>query len=148
MTNGFHRLRLIWLLILGMLVATMGQAAASAERRDFGRCTPAAKTAAGAGDEMVDVYRAFGGDARAQGFSWTTVDPRTVSNFRDAAGLPSGGASGAMNTADFLIKGQARASDIIKSRSALPLDGNRGGLPELIIDPKNVKLNDFSVLNP
>jgi hypothetical protein len=53
-----------------------------------------------------------------------------------------------MNTADFLIKGQARASDIIKSRSALPLDGNRGGLPELIIDPKNVKLNDFSVLNP
>jgi hypothetical protein len=108
----------------------------------------AARTGAGAGDEMVDVYRAFGGDARAQGFSWTTVDPRTVSNFRDAAGLPSGGASGAMNSADFLIKGQARASDIITSRSALPLDGNRGGLPELIIDPKNVKLHDFSVLNP
>jgi len=97
---------------------------------------------------MVDVYRVFGGDARAQGFSWTTVDPRTVKNFRDAAGLPSGGASGATNTADFLIKGQAKASDIIKSRSALPLDGNRGGLPELIIDPKNVKLNDFSVLKP
>ena len=34
----------------------------------------------------VTVYRAFGGDARAQGFSWTTKDPRTVSNFRDAAG--------------------------------------------------------------
>ena len=29
----------------------------------------AARTGAGAGDEMVDVYRAFGGDARAQGFS-------------------------------------------------------------------------------
>jgi hypothetical protein len=108
----------------------------------------AARAGAGAGDEMVDVYRVFGGDARAQGFSWTTVDPRTVSNFRDGLGLPSGGASGAMNSADFLIKGQARASDIIQSRSALPLDGNRGGLPELIIDPKNVKLNDFSVLNP
>ena len=41
----------------------------------------------------VTVYRAFGGDSRAQGFSWTTTDPRTVSNFRDVAGLPSGGAS-------------------------------------------------------
>ena len=108
----------------------------------------AAKTGVRAGDEMVDVYRVFGGDARAQGFSWTTVDPRTVSNFRNAAGLPSGGASGATNTADFLIQGQARASDIIKSRAALPLDGNVGGLPELIIDPKNVKLFDFSILNP
>jgi len=100
------------------------------------------------GDEFVDVYRAFGDDARAQGFSWTTRDPRTVSNFRDAAGLPSGGASGANNSADFLIQGRARASDIIESRSALPLDGNRGGLPELIIDPKNVDITDFSVLNP
>jgi hypothetical protein len=71
-----------------------------------------------------------------------------VDNFRDAAGLPSGGASGATNTADFLIKGKANASDIIKSRSALPLDGNKGGLPELIIDPKNVNLTDFSVLKP
>ena len=99
-------------------------------------------------DEFVDVYRAFGDDARAQGFSWTTKDPRTVNNFRDAAGLPSGGASGANNSADFLIQGRARVSDIIESRSALPLDGNRGGLPELIIDPKNVDITDFSVLNP
>lgn len=59
-------------------------------------------------DEFVDVYRAFGDDARAQGFSWTTKDPRTVSNFRDAAGLPSGGLSGANNSADFLIQGRAR----------------------------------------
>jgi RHS repeat-associated protein len=96
----------------------------------------------------VTVYRVFGGDARAQGFSWTTVDPRTVSDFRNGAGLPSGGASGATNTADFLIQGKVNPADIIKSRSALPLDGNAGGLPELIIDPKNVRLNDFSVLNP
>ncbi|HEY9192097.1 MAG TPA: VENN motif pre-toxin domain-containing protein, partial [Methyloversatilis sp.] len=94
------------------------------------------------------VYRVFGGDARAEGFSWTTKDPRTVSNFRDAAGLPSGGPSGAINTADFLIKGRINFSDVISSRSALTLDGNNGGLPELIIDPKNVRITDFSVLKP
>ena len=100
------------------------------------------------GDEAVDVFRVFGGDARAQGFSFTTVDPRKVKNFRDGAGLPSGGASGATNSADFLIKGTANTKDIIKSRSALPLDGNKGGLPELIIDSKNVKITDFSVIKP
>lgn len=108
----------------------------------------AAKGAPVAAKGELTVYRVFGGDARAQGFSWTTTDPRTVRNFRDLAGLPSGGASGATNTADFLIQGRVKASDIIKSRSALPLDGNRGGLPELIIDPKNIKLTDFSVLKP
>ena len=100
------------------------------------------------GDETVDVFRVFGGDARAQGFSFTTVDPRTVKNFRDGAGLPSGGASGSTNTADFLIKGSAKKSDVIKFKSADPLDGNKGGLPELIIDPKNVNITDFSVLKP
>lgn len=98
------------------------------------------------GDEFVDVYRAFGDDARAQGFSWTTRDPRTVSNFRDAAGLPSEGLSGANNSADFLIQGRAKVQDVIKFKSADPLDGNVGGLPELIIDPKNVNITDFSVL--
>ena len=68
-----------------------------------------------------------------------------MSNFRDVAGLPSGGAT---NTADFLIKGKVNAADIIKSRSALPLDGNKGGLPELINGPKNVNITDFSVLKP
>jgi len=100
------------------------------------------------GEDTVEVFRVFGGDARAQGFSWTTKSPRDVSNFRDAAGLPSGGANGATNTADFLIKGEVKAADILKSRSALPLDGNKGGLPEFIIYPKNVNITDFSVLKP
>lgn len=71
-----------------------------------GALSAGAKVAGRGGNASnVHVYRAFGGDARAQGFSWTTVDPRKVNNFRDAAGLPSGGASGATNTADFLIQG-------------------------------------------
>ena len=93
------------------------------------------------------MYRVFSDDARAQGYSWTTVDPRRVDNFRDAAGLPSVGASGANNSADFLLRGQANVNDIIKTRPALPLDGNVGGLNELIIDPKNIGLTDFSILD-
>lgn len=99
-------------------------------------------------DGEITVYRVFGGDARAQGFSWTTVNPKSASNFRDIAGLPSGGASGSTNTADFMIKGTVNIKDVIKTRSALPLDGNVGGLPELIIDPAKVKIIDFSVLKP
>jgi RHS repeat-associated protein len=112
--------------------------------RKFGDLADAAR----GGDEMIDVYRVFGGDARAQGFSWTTVDPRTVKNFRDGAGLPTGGASGSTNTADFLIKGRVQRSDVLEFKMADPLDGNRGGLPELKINPNNVRLNDFSILNP
>jgi hypothetical protein len=96
----------------------------------------------------ITVYRVFGGDSRAQGYSWTTANPTTLKNFRDVAGLPSGGASGSMNTANFMIKGKVNANNIIKTRSALPLDGNVGGLPELIIDPKNVRLTDFRVIKP
>jgi hypothetical protein len=110
----------------------------------LGRAAVGEMTATG----ELTVYRVFGGDSRAQGFSWTTKDPRTLSNYRDAAGLPSGGQSGSMNTADFMITGTTRLSDVIKSRPALPLDGNKGGLPELIIDPKNVRITDFSVLKP
>lgn len=62
--------------------------------------------------------------------------------------MPSGGASGSINTADFLIQGKTNINNIIKSRPALPLDGNKGGLPELIIDPKNIDLTDFSVIKP
>jgi len=98
--------------------------------------------------EMKTVYRVFGGDARAQGFSWTPIDPSTVKDFRKLAGLPSGGASEAINTAEFMIKGEVGVKNIIKARGALPLDGMVGGLPEYIIDPKNVNITGFSVLVP
>ncbi|MEI6349105.1 MAG: RHS repeat-associated core domain-containing protein [Bacteroidota bacterium] len=96
----------------------------------------------------ITVYRAFGGDSRVEGFSWTTANPTTVSNYRNVAGLPSGGASGFNNTADFMIEGKANVLDIIKTRSALPLDGNVGGLPEHLINPQNVRITNFKVLKP
>ena len=93
-------------------------------------------------DKEVDVFRVFGGKSKAEGFSFTTVNPNSVDNFRDVAGLPN------VNTGRFVLEGTAKRSDIIKSRRALPLDGNKGGLQELIINPKNVNIKRVSGANP
>ncbi len=98
--------------------------------------------------EIQIVYRVFGGDSRAEGFSWTPINPNSVKDFRNLAGLPSGGASGSTNTAEFMIKGEVKIKDILKAHPAEPLDGNIGGLPEFKIDPKNVKITGFKVLKP
>jgi hypothetical protein len=47
-----------------------------------------------------------------------------------------------------ISKGAVKKSDIIESRLALPLDGNKGGLPELIIKPFNVTIKRVSGANP
>jgi hypothetical protein len=78
----------------------------------------------------------------------SAAGPKTELSHRDVAGLPSGGESGANNTAEFLIKGRTSLSSVIESRPALPLDGNKGGLLEYIINPKDVTVTDFSVLKP
>ncbi len=94
------------------------------------------------------VYRVFGGDARAEGYSWTPKNPTNVKNFRDVAGLPSGKESGANNSANFMIKGKVNPKSILEKKTADPLDGNKGGLPEFKIKPKDVKIIDMKVLKP
>ena len=80
------------------------------------------------------VYRVYGGDSAPDGASWTTVKPSQVKNFRDKAGLPSGKESGVINSGRFVITGTVTdSSKCVKSRRALPLDGNKGGLTEYII---------------
>jgi len=76
--------------------------------------------------------------------SWTTVDPRPVSNFRDLAGLPS------QNSGRFLSIGTLRNAKGVVSRGALPLEGNAGGLPELVIpNPETqIQLQNVMGLNP
>ena len=90
----------------------------------------------------VNVFRVFGGESKAAGFSFTPINPNKVANFRNAAGLPSG------NTGNFLLEGTAKNKNILQQRSALPLDGNKGGLKEFIIDPKNVKVNKITEVKP
>jgi len=100
------------------------------------------------GAKTETVFRVFGGDANAEGFSWTPHNPNSVPNFRDAAGLPSGGASGSTNTGQFVIEGTVKRRNILQIKLADPLDGNRGGMTEFIIDPKNVKIRRVSGANP
>lgn len=77
------------------------------------------------------MYRVYGGDSGPNGASWTMADPSTSSNFRNNAGLPSGGEGGALNTGQFVIEGEiVDLSAVVVKRLALPLDGNLGGAPE------------------
>jgi RHS repeat-associated protein len=100
------------------------------------------------GLEGQAVYRVSGGDAEVNGYSWTPVNPASVENFRDAAGLPSGGESGKINTGQFITKGTVAKGDIIKQKPATPLDGNKGGLPEFIINPSNVNFKTTTPAKP
>ncbi len=84
-------------------------------------------------DPLQRVFRVFGGQALRDGFSWTPIDPRTVPNYRDAAGLPN------VNLGTDLVEGDVRNSNIITIKSADRLDGNKGGLTEYVINPANVQ---------
>jgi RHS repeat-associated protein len=90
------------------------------------------------------VYRVYGENNNPLGQSWTTVDPSTVPNYRDAAGLPD------VNTGRFVIEGTIINPTGITTRKALPLDGNKGGLAEILIpDAKTqVHIDHVSGVNP
>ncbi|UJP40227.1 Hint domain-containing protein [Cellulomonas palmilytica] len=99
------------------------------------------------------VFRVYGGDSKAGGASWSPVDPRSVGNYRDAAGLPSGGASGATNTGQFVIEGTLNdPAAVVLQRSALPLDGMKVGVPEYIVpnwlENGSITINRVSGVNP
>jgi hypothetical protein len=92
-----------------------------------------------AGDEGEQlVYRLHGGESAEYGHSWTTVDPGTLDNPRDALGLPDG------NTAEYLSTAKVRDWTGVEPRSALPLGGNSGGAPELLFPDPEQQLNIIS----
>jgi hypothetical protein len=54
-----------------------------------------------------------------------------------------------VNTGQFVIEGTVDPRNILKVKAAEPLDGNRGGgIPEYIINPKNVNKTRASGANP
>lgn len=101
----------------------------------------AAKTGVGEGTK---VFRVWGDEAGAYGRSWTTVDPRTVPGYRNAAGLPN------QNTGRFLSEGVIQDTTGIRFKAADPLHGNTGGLPEVVIPnpAQQIRLQNVQGLNP
>jgi uncharacterized protein RhaS with RHS repeats len=108
------------------------------ENRGFGRALRAKPTVG------TKLFRVWGDGSEAMGPSWTTVDPRTVPNYRNAAGLPAG------NSGRFLSEGVLRSTQRVTTRDALPLHGNVGGLPEVRLSNPvpQIRLENVQGLNP
>ena len=98
------------------------------ELQALARASVAARAAAPAVQEGTAVFRVFGGEAKGLGQSWTTVNPGSVANFREAAGLFPG------NTGRFLAEGRLLNGEGVLLRQARPGPGGVGGtIPELVI---------------
>jgi hypothetical protein len=94
----------------------------------------AARGGAGPAERVV-VYRVFGGQAKGLGQSWTTVNPGSVTNFRNAAGLFPG------NTGRFVAEGRLANTQGVIFRAALPGPGSvGGGLPEVVVPNPSVQI--------
>lgn len=129
---------------------TAAQAPAAARAGAAPRTSGAGSGQPAAGQTL---YRVYGGDSAAGGASWSPVNPGSVRNYRDGAGLPSGGSSGARNTGQFVIEGTLNdPAAVVLARDALPLDGMKGGLPEYIIpnwmENGSVTISRVSGANP
>src|SRR5207247_2344187 len=85
------------------------------------------------------VWRVHGGEAGPMGRSWTPIDPRTVPNYRAAAGLPK------VNTGTRLSWGQLKDVTGIDVHPAYSLDGNPGGLAEYDLDPWTQLENIYTI---
>jgi hypothetical protein len=90
------------------------------------------------------VFRVWGDGAKPWGGSWTPVDPRTLPNYRNAAGLPN------QNSGRFLSEGILRSTTGVTAREALPLHGGAGGLREMEIPhaQQQIQLQNVQGLNP
>jgi RHS repeat-associated protein len=94
--------------------------------------------------EGTKVYRVFGENNNPLGQSWTRIDPSSSPDYRNLAGLPD------VNTGRFVIEGVVTDTTGITTRSALPLDGNIGGLDEVLIPhaANQVRITNVSGVNP
>jgi hypothetical protein len=104
--------------------------------------TVAARAAAGEGTQ---VFRVFGNEAKGLGHYYTTVNPATVANYRQTAGLFPG------NSGQFVLEGTLRNTEGVIFTEAAPGPGGiGGGLPEVFVpNPKTqISILRISGANP
>jgi RHS repeat-associated protein len=88
------------------------------------------------------LFRVWGNESGPFGHSWTPVNPESVANFRDAAGLPN------VNSGEWTSVGTLKDTTGLTTRDALPLDGNEGGLPETLVpNPRTQIEPKYSIKN-
>ena len=73
------------------------------------------------------------------GRSWTPVNPASVPNYRSAAGLP------VQNTGRFVTEGVITDATGVTTRGAIPLHGNPGGLPEIVVPNPSTQIRVIRV---
>ena len=85
------------------------------------------------------VYRVYGGKAVQMGRYWTPIDPRSVVNYRNAAGLPND------NTGEFLVEGLLHSVKNITVDAAAPIGSTAGGLIEYVIQSPSTQITVQSI---
>ena len=95
-------------------------------KSECGRAAKEINNAISAPKRGDGVHRNFGGDSDLHGHSWTRDAPSNQT--RDSLGLPNN------NTAELQAHGRLRSTDDVRTRRADPLDGNRGGGDEVLVD--------------
>jgi RHS repeat-associated protein len=103
-----------------------------------------ARVTAAVATGSMNVYRVWGGLSGPWGMSWTNVDPRTIPDYRNVAGLPD------QNTGQFLSEGVLTDPAGVTVKLADPLHGNIGGLVEVVVPnpPAQIGVTNVVGLNP
>jgi RHS repeat-associated protein len=103
--------------------------------------TPEGQEIVGAGS---NVWRLFGGTSPGMGNYWASVDPTTVSNYANAAGLPPG------NTGQFIVQGVLNDMTGVEVSEAPGIGTNLGGLRQVFVPRPACQITVICVggLNP
>ena len=97
-----------------------------------------------AGNATTKVYRVYGGKSDPIGTYWTPINPNSVNNYRNTAGLPP------ENAGRFVIEATTHNSNIrVTPGGAIRIGNNAGGLTEYkLIDPTKITIKRVSGVNP
>lgn len=90
------------------------------------------------------LYRVWGDGSPASGGSWTNIDPLSVTNYRNIAGLPE------ENTSRFVSEGILLDTTNVIFRPALQIGPNIGGLNEFVVPniEDQIQITRVSGVNP